>query len=473
MATLGIDLGTGSVKAAVVSDDARVLAEASRSYEVAAPEPGWAESDPREWLSAAKEVVARVASEVRSRVDGVGFSGQMHGVVVTDADLVPLLPAIVWADGRAAAEARELAKSFSQGDLAALGSPAMPGFAATTLKWLHRHRPEVMGCARFALQPKDWLRAVLGGQVVTDPSDASGTLLYEVAAGTWSAAAIEWAGIDPELLPCVRDSSSEAGTVTFDDILSAPAVVGGADTACALAGLGLQAGSGFIAVGTGSQTVSVLTGPSVDVTLVTHTFATLGAIGAGWYRLGAVQSAGLSLTKALAWLNADVDEAIAALREGVRSFDPIFIPYIAGERTPFMDASLRGAWSGISLATDRPAMLRSLLEGIGQAVALGVEAVETTGAQLPTVVPLVGGGTYDSVFRQLLANTTGHALGVIEVPNVAAVGAALLAQGRTSVGTPMGVAAVIEPQPNVQAMLHHRREMMKALVRRQQLEESA
>lgn len=471
MTTLGIDLGTGSVKAAVVSEDARTLAQASRGYEVFGPEAGRAESDPREWLSAANEVVARVASDIREPIDGVGFSGQMHGVVVTDADLIPLLPAILWADGRATAEARDLAQSFSQSDLAALGSPAVPGFAATTLKWLHHHRPDVMARARFALQPKDWLRAVLGGQVATDASDASGTLLFDVVGGTWSAAAIEWAGVDPAVLPCVRDSSAAAGTVTFEGVLSAPAIVGGADTACTLGGLGLQAGSGFIAVGTGSQTVSVLTGPSVDVTLVTHTFAALGAIGAGWYRLGAVQSAGLSLTKALAWLNADVDEAVAALRHGVRSLDPIFVPYIAGERTPFMDASLRGAWSGISLATDRPAMLRSLLEGIAQAVALSVEAVEATAAQLPAVVPLVGGGTYDPAFRQLLANTTEHALGVTEAPNAAVVGAALLAQGRTSIGTPMGVAAVIEPQPEVQAMLHDRREMMKALVRRQQLED--
>lgn len=468
MTTLGIDLGTGSVKAAVVSADGRMLGEASRSYEVVGPEPGWAQSDPLEWLAAVNEVVARVSAKADRSIEAVGFSGQMHGVVVTDGDLVPLLPAILWADARASAEVVDLAESFSVESLASLGSPAVPGFAATTLKWLHRNRPEVIDSARYALQPKDWLRAALGGDIATDPSDASGTLLYDVVAGRWSADAIAWTGVDRSLLPEVKGSSDPAGTVSFDCGVKAPAVVGGADTACAMAGIGLRVGSGFIAVGTGSQTVSVLDQPSLDTSLVTHTFATLGAVGAGWYRIGAVQNAGLSLTKALAWLGADIAEAVEALRTGIRASDPIFVPYLAGERTPFMDASLRGAWAELSLATDRPAMLRSILEGVAQAVALGVQAVEATGARLPTIVPIVGGGTHDPAFRQLLANATGHVLGVTDAPNAAVIGAALLAQGRTCADQPAEVSSVVEPEQAVLDLLTERRERMVALVRTQE-----
>ena len=468
MTTLGIDLGTGSVKAAVVAADGRMLGEASRPYEVAGPEPGWAESDPREWLAAVNEVVARVVAGSDRPIDAVGFSGQMHGVVVTDGDLVPLLPAILWADARASAEVVDLADSFSVQALASLGSPAVPGFAATTLKWLQRNRPEVMARARYALQPKDWLRSALGGDIATDPSDASGTLLYDVVSGGWSAEAIAWTGVDRSLLAEVRGSSDPAGAVSFDCGLTAPAVVGGADTACAMSGIGLRVGSGFIAVGTGSQTVSVLDSPSIDPSLVTHTFATLGAIGAGWYRIGAVQNAGLSLTKALAWLGADIAEAVEALRAGIRPSDPIFVPYLAGERTPFMDASLRGAWAELSLATDRPAMLRSILEGVAQAVALGVQAVEATGARLPATVPIVGGGTHDPAFRQLLASATGHVLGVTDAPNAAVVGAALLAQGRTCAQQPAEVSSIVEPEPDVQELLSARRERMVNLVRTQE-----
>lgn len=472
MTTLGIDLGTGSVKAALCSEDEQVLAHASRSYAVSSPESGWAQSDPLEWLAAVNEVVDLVGMQSNADIDAIGFSGQMHGVVVTDASLVPLVPAILWADARATSEAADLARSFSRSELATLGSPAVPGFAATTLKWLQRNRPDVMTQARYALQPKDWLRAALGGEIATDPSDASGTLLYDVVAGGWSPAAIAWTGLDAALLPDVLDSTAHAGEVRFNSGLVLPAVVGAADTACAMAGIGITVGTGFIAVGTGSQTVSRLMVPSVDATLVTHTFATAGAIGSGWYRIGAVQNAGLALTKVLALVNADIAEAIAALGDGIRASDPVFVPYLAGERTPFMDASLRGAWSGLSLGTDRPAMLRSIIEGIAQAVALGVEAVEATGARLPDVVPLVGGGTHDPVFRQLLANATGHALGVTDAPNAAVLGAALLAQGRTSTARAAELTSVVEPQGQVRDLLEVRRETMKSLVRAQQSKES-
>ena len=227
-----------------------------------------------------------------------------------------------------------------------------------------------MARAVHVLQPKDWLRARLGGGIATDPSDASGTLLYDVVAGDWSDRAMAWAGVDPALLPPVRGSVDRTGSIRIGDA-DLPSAVGGADTACALAGLGLLPGDGFVAVGSGSQVVRVMADPRLDATLRTHTFATLGAPGAGWYRIGAVQSAGLSLTAALAWFGATVDEAAAALAGGVRADDPVFVPYLAGERTPFMDPAMRGSWHGLTLATSRTAMLRSILEGVAQAVALG------------------------------------------------------------------------------------------------------
>ncbi|MFM7065171.1 MAG: FGGY family carbohydrate kinase, partial [Actinomycetes bacterium] len=371
MSDLGIDLGTGSVKAALV-EDGQVVTKAGRGYPVEAPHPGWAESDPSQWLEATRDVVERaLAGQPRPR--SVGFSGQMHGVIVTDAHLRPLRPAILWADTRSVAQAQAMARDLPPELLSRLGSPAVAGFAATTLAWLAQNEPEVMARAAHALQPKDWLRAALGGQVATDPSDASGTLLCDVVTATWQHEALAWAGIDPVLLAPIRDSSAGTGTVELGGV-GRPSVVGGADTACALTGLGLGPGEGFVAVGSGAQVVRVMDVPHLDASLRTHTFASAGAPGSQWYRIGAVQSSGLSLTAALAWLDATVDEASAALAEGVRSDDPLFVPYLSGERTPFMDPTLRGSWHGLTLATGRAAMLRSILEGVAQAVALGVDA---------------------------------------------------------------------------------------------------
>ena len=319
-----------------------------------------------------------------------------------------------------------------------------------------------MARAVHALQPKDWLRARLGGGIATDPSDASGTLLYDVVDGTWSATAIAWTGIDADVLPPVRGSADPVGAIAVADREIACAV-GGADTACALAGLGLSAGDGFVAVGSGAQVVRVMASPHLDDTLRTHTFATTGAPGAGWYRIGAVQSSGLSLTAALAWFGATVDEAAAALADGVRADDPLFVPYLSGERTPFMDPQLRGSWHGLTLATGRAAMLRSILEGVAQAVALGVEAVQQSGDPMPDVVPLVGGGTHDPAFRQLLADTTGLTLAVLEAPDSAVVGAALLGAGLTTNPRPAVRDRAVAPDPASAALLAERRERMVAL----------
>ena len=465
MSTLGIDLGTGSVKAAIVDPDGTIRTKASKAYSVEAPRPGWAESDPETWLAATQEVAARAAEG--QAPEAASFSGQMHGVVVTDAELRPLRPAILWADGRSVAQARALAHDLTQDELSRLGSPAVTGFAATTLAWLLANEPDVMVRAVHVLQPKDWLRARLGGGIATDPSDASGTLLYDVVAGDWSDRALAWAGIDRALLPPVRSSVDREGSIRIDDV-ELPSAVGGADTACALAGLGLLPGDGFVAVGSGSQVVRVMSDPRLDGTLRTHTFATVGAPGAGWYRIGAVQSAGLSLTAALAWFGASVDEAAAALAGGVRADDPVFVPYLAGERTPFMDPGMRGSWHGLTLATGRPAMLRSILEGVAQAVALGVAAVQESGDPMPDVVPLVGGGTHDPAFRQLLADASGLTLAVTDAPDSAVVGAALLAAGLASNPRPAERTAVVTPQPTAMELLAGRRARMVDLATSQE-----
>jgi xylulokinase len=467
MTILGIDLGTGSVKAAVLDDDLAVLAKASRPYAVSSPAPGWAESDPHEWLEATLNVARRAIDESGSTPVSVGFSGQMHGVVVVDADLRPLRPAILWADGRAAAQAERMSHDLSPETLARLGSPAVSGFAATTLAWLVENEPEVLARAAHVLQPKDWLRAALGGEVATEPSDGSGTLLMDVASGAWADEAVTWSGIDAALLPAIVSSEGRAGTIRIDDV-QLVASTGGADTACVIAGLGLRPGEGFLAVGSGSQTVRLLDDAQLDDTLRTHTFAIAGARGAGWYRIGAVQSAGLTLTAALTWFAATVEEASAALAEGIRPDDPVFVPYLSGERTPFMSPTLRGGWLGLSLGTTRAAMLRSVLEGVAQAAALGVISVQESGAPLPDVVPLVGGGTHDPAFRQLLANASGVSLAVTEAPDAAVVGAALLGSGRTHHPDHPRMSGQVDPDPRSVALLAERRDRMVAEVERQQ-----
>jgi xylulokinase len=454
MATVGIDLGTGSVKVAVVDEDASVRQQSEATYEVRAPQPGWAESHPDDWLHAVRDCLNELNPGFP--LAGVGLCGQMHGVVFADEQFRPLRPAMLWADTRSAAQARAMAQAFSVEHLAALGSAAVPGFAATSVAWVAAHEPDVLARSRHVLQPKDWLRAVLGGQVGTDPSDASGTLLADVATGTWDADAVAWSGLQREQLPNIVASFAPAGEMTVGH-QRVPVVIGAADTAAVLLSAGIEPGEGLIAVGTGAQVLRILDTPILDDSLQTHTFARAGAPGHGWYRIGAVQNAGLALQVVLRWLNADVGEAHDALDEGLSIHDPIFVPFLAGERTPFMDPDLRGSWVNLGLSTDRKAILRSVLVGLAQAVAFAVEAVFPEEDDTPLF--LLGGGTRDERFRQLLADAAGRELRPTVVPAQGVVGAALLASGQQSI-RPAERPTVLPSSNNAEILREQRRAMV-------------
>ena len=456
VASLGIDLGTGSVKVAVVSSNATILSRSSESYPITSPLPGWAESDPADWLQACEKAAREALGGSAERPQHAGFSGQMHGVVVTDAALNPLRPAILWADTRSADEAQRMNTELGAEQMAELGSGAVAGFAATTLAWLTRHEPDVMRKARYVLQPKDWLRAALGGFVGTEPSDASGTLLCDVSTGDWAEVPVSWSGVNRELLPQIEPSHQAAGEITLGG-LTLPCTFGGADTACALLGLGLNPGDGFVAVGSGAQVVSVMDTPTLDPSLATHTFARVGHKAHGWYRIGAVQNGGLAMQPTLALLGSSYEEAHEALNEGVTANDPLFVPYLAGERTPFMDPHLRGSFHNISLGTTRSMMLRSVLEGVAHAVALAVQAVSDAGGTLPQNLPLIGGGGANPVFRQLLADCTNRSLANIEAPDAAVAGAALLGSGAQENPHSVQSSGVTVPREEQVALLADRR----------------
>lgn len=465
MGSLGLDVGTGSLKAAIVSragatGEPEIERACSHSYSLASPHPGWAEIDAQEWLTAARNGFAEVGDPSGT----VGLSGQMHGVVIADEDLTPLRPAITWADTRGADYVGRIEHEVPEGARSRLGSVPVAGFAATSLAWVRDNEPGVWSRARWFLQVKDWVRARSGGGVFTERSDASGTLLFDLSTGTWSPEMLAWLGIDAERLAPIVDSTAPGGEITIGQV-ARPSVIGGADTACVITALGLREGAGFIAVGSGAQIVRVTTNTAFDE--ATHLFACAGGPHDGFYRIGAVQNAGVALTRILDILGASVEEANAALDTEVQGDDPIFLPYLAGERTPFMDASLRGAWHGIGLHTDRQALLRSALEGIAHAVALACAAVSACDGPFEQPVMLVGGGTVDPRFRQLIADATGLSLVPVAAPDAAVLGAGLLAQGITRNPHPPRTGSVITPRDSMSALLADRREMHLARVRTQ------
>ncbi|MDN7732053.1 FGGY family carbohydrate kinase, partial [Burkholderia orbicola] len=210
MRLLGIDLGTGSVKLVTLDADGVERAVASEPYALSSPRPGWAEIAPDAWWQALVRAAARLPADERAQVAAIGFSGQMHGVVLIDAAGQPVRPALLWPDTRAVREA-------DAADWAAAGSPVppnpvAPGMAGPLLRWLATHEPDALRVARWAVQPKDWLRIALGGDVAADPSDACATALA-TPDGAWDNALIDTLGLPADRFAPVRASTARCGVL--------------------------------------------------------------------------------------------------------------------------------------------------------------------------------------------------------------------------------------------------------------------
>ncbi|MGB3897191.1 MAG: FGGY family carbohydrate kinase, partial [Mesorhizobium sp.] len=210
---LGIDLGTSSVKAALIDEAGKTLAEASRLYPVRSPRPGYAETTVERWWESTVAAVRECTAGRGDAVRGIGFSGQAHGVVVLDQHDRPLRPAILWADQRTTAQVSEVLALPAALRLP-LANPAATGMAGLSLMWLRDNEPATYAATRRALSPKDWLRFAMTGEIATEPSDASMTLLYDVVADRWSTELIEALRLDAAMLAPIIDSSAVAGRLT-------------------------------------------------------------------------------------------------------------------------------------------------------------------------------------------------------------------------------------------------------------------
>ena len=429
---LGIDLGTSSVKAVVVRLDGSVAGQATGDYPVRSPRPGWSETAPDDWLSATATAVRAAVTRAGSQPVAIGLSGQMHGLVATGDDGRALRPAMLWSDARAVGELQAY-RQLPSAARARLANPLSPGMAGPMLAWLATHEPATYAAARWALQPKDWLRAQLTGRYATEPSDASATLLYDVAGDGWDAGVLDALDLDEaKLAPILPRAAECAGTLTpgAADRLGLragiPVAAGAADTAAAALGSGLtEPGTVQLTVGTGAQIVKPVTSLPAELPdrPVTHLYR--AATDTGWYAMGAVLNGGLTLGWVCRTLGASWPELYATAATAPAPDDPYFLPQLNGERTPYLDPSLRAAWTGLAPRHGREHLLRAALEGVAFAIGDALAHVLEPGERVEQL-RLAGGGTTDPAWRQMLADILGHTLAPVEVTAASGLGAAML-----------------------------------------------
>jgi xylulokinase len=477
-AHLGIDLGTSSVKVVVVGEHGEQLAQADAAYAVHHPVPGWSESVPLDWWNATATAVHEVVAKVPNvRPASIGLSGQMHGVVPTRRDGNPARNGILWADSRAQAQL-DVYRNLPVRTRRRLANPISAGMAGPILGWLVRHERDVMDATRWALQPKDWLRLQLTGEVHTEPSDASATLMYDVLSDTWAVDVVEALDVDPGILPVPLPSAgSAAGRLTLEAAehlglpAGTPVAAGAADTAAAALGSGLVApGTAQLTIGTGVQIVTPADRPPTGTAdPVTHYYR--AATDAGHYEMAAVLNGGLALRWVCDVLGASWAELYTAAAQPPRADGPLFLPHLGGERTPYMDASMRGAWTGLAPQHTRRDLLRAALEGVALATGEALAALFPEG---PVVdhLRLAGGGTGDPAWRQLLADVLDVELRAVAVPGASGRGAALLGaraaglmeEGQVvELGTP-AVTSVVQPDAGTACVYRDRRSRFREAV---------
>ncbi|HEY8679396.1 MAG TPA: xylulokinase [Candidatus Dormibacteraeota bacterium] len=461
---LGLDLGTSSAKALLLDVDGSIIGTGSAGYPVHSPRPGWAESDPQAWWAAVASAVGEATRGHALEVAAIGLAGQMHGVVISDEAGHPLRPAIIWADARSHKQV-EAYRALRPDLQRTLANPPSTGMAGPTLLWLRDHERHLYRQTRAALQPKDWVRLRLTGEVATEPSDASATLLYDLGADYWAKDVLEELDLRLDFLAPIRESTEICGVVTTEAAAqlgirhNVPVVGGAGDTAAAaLSGGLLDPGLVQLTIGTGGQIVAPRDRLLIDRTARTHIYR--AAAPDRWYAMAAIQNAGLALEWVRVTLDASWDDLYAEAFTAPAGADGLtFLPYLSGERTPHFDPTARGAWVGLRLTHARAHLFRAALEGVAFALRQALDALLATGIRADGL-RLEGGGTLEPRWRQLLADVLERPLFSTATPAASARGAALLAGiGFGAWPGPAQVAAlaataelVASPQPDAVAV---------------------
>ncbi len=411
---LGIDIGTSAVK--VICTDGEVIhASATANLTVQSPHPGWSEQDPQAWWSAVRAALNEVAGTVPlSGVTGIGLSGQMHGAVLLDSAREVLRPAILWNDSRSTEDCARLKAALPEiGSIA--GVLPLPGFTAPKLMWVAREEPQVHARIAHILLPKDYIGLRLHGELVTDRSDAAGTLWLDQGTREWSAAVAGASATALDWLPRLADGHEVVGQITAAAAVETglpagiPVVAGGGDAATGAVSLGAtEAGRGFISLGTSGQLF--VSGDAYHPNPAKFVHAFDHTVPGRWYQMAAM----LNGARPIAWLAGQLQISAGEVVDLAESADPnrvpTFLPYLTGERSPHGDPHIRAGFFGLEDSTDRAALCRAVLEAVAFTFADAVDSFGDTVAGLPHLAA-IGGGSKSPFLLQLIANATGQRIG--------------------------------------------------------------
>jgi xylulokinase len=437
---LGIDVSTTGAKALLIDERGAVVQTATTPLSLQTPMPLWSEQDPHAWWAGTAKSVREVLAAAGcsgSDVAAVGLTGQMHGLVLLDADRKVLRPAILWNDQRTGVQCDAIRERMGgRANLVKLtGNDALTGFTAPKILWVREHEPEVYAKARLVLLPKDYVRLRLTGSAAMDKADGSGTLLFDIAARGWSKDVLKALDIPADWLPPTLEGPEPTGPITAEAAAETglragtPVMAGGGDQAAGAVGAGaVRPGVVALTLGTSGVVFVTTDRPLVEPEGRLHAFC--HAVPGKWHFMGVTLSAAgsfqwyrdtLAPGESFEALVAEAEQAPAG-SEGL-----LFLPYLSGERTPYPDPLARGAFVGLTVRHRRGHMTRALLEGVAFSMRDCFALLKQAGVGGVTQVRVAGGGAKSSLWRRICASVLGVELVTVNSTEGAAYGAALLA----------------------------------------------
>lgn len=437
---LGIDVSTTGAKALLIDDKGAVVATATTPLTLSTPKPLWSEQDPHEWWSGTAKSIRSVLVEAGAKgsdVAAIGLTGQMHGLVLLDADRKVLRPAILWNDQRTARECDEIRTRMGGREalVRVTGNDALTGFTAPKILWVRTHEPAVYDKARLVLLPKDYVRLRLTGVAAMDKADGSGTLLFDLAARNWSKEVLSKLEIPAAWLPPTFEGPEVTGKITDEAAAETglaagtPVTAGGGDQAAGAVGAGaVTPGVIALTLGTSGVVFASTDKPLVEPQGRLHAFC--HALPATWHFMGVTLSAAGSLqwyhdtlakSESFDALMTEAAEAPAG-SEGL-----LFLPYLSGERTPYPDPLARGSFVGLTVRHKRAHLTRAVLEGVAFSMRDCFGLLAGAGLGAVGEVRVAGGGAKSPLWRKICASVLGVDLVTVNSTEGGAFGAALLA----------------------------------------------
>ncbi|WP_099159561.1 xylulokinase [Virgibacillus ndiopensis] len=435
---IGIDLGTSAVKILLVNKNGDVVQEVSKEFDLIQERTGYSEQDPHRWVDQTVAGLSDLLKDFdgnKEDIEGISFSGQMHGLVLLDENKDVLRNAILWNDTRTTEQCKQIYHAVGEERLLKITkNPALEGFTLPKILWVKAHEPDLYAQAKTFVLPKDYLRYKLTGELHMEYSDAAGTLVLNVSEKQWSQEICDLVGIDRALCPPLVDSHEVVGKVTSEIAqatglaTSTRVFAGGADNACGAIGSGiLEDGKTLCSIGTSGVVLSYESSNDKDFQGKVHYF-NHGAPNA-YYTMGVTLAAGYSLS----WFK-DVfakGESFEDLMTDV-GFVPVgsngllFTPYVVGERTPHADASIRASFIGMDSSHERKDFVRAVMEGITFSLNEAIAIFRKHGKTIDTIVS-TGGGTKNEDWLQMQADIFDAKIVKLASEQGPGMGAAMLA----------------------------------------------